>query len=1114
MTYNKNRKIAMIKKICVYSICLVIISYITGCKFFNQPMLDYLEEWTNTAQVSKHTFDDTYPVIGDITNIPSGKDRVITYYLINPQSYDLGIEVTFDPSLGWDPIRTDNHPDYATTSNQGTVEQDATDKSIIRLTLNKNALASLDGTGTEISPTVSIMEPNSGRTFGSYTVPVRVNSLPPRLFNAVIMKYRDSNEKYAVCFSLPAMGAGDIHRDITQITVNGTFNGQPFNKTYRVTGGGTGTISVEGLETSSISNYEVIGSEFVDMGTTFVGIKTGLDLGPTTPTCTITLTDSSGASTVTTVSTVSTLLNKIYVNENSGDDNNTGTVSSPVKTIGNALEKLRDVPKGNVILQSDISLTGEVTVGSGISATVTTDGSGRTVTNGAGRVFNITSGGSLILGENITLTGTNAGGSGGAVYVDGGSFTMESGSKITGSSADYGGGVYIKGGTFTMKSGSSITGSSAGYAGGGVYVNDGNFTMDGGTIGGTDINSSNTAGSGGGVYVNDQGSFTMSGGIISGNTATGTTANGGGVHVGGTFTMSGTATIKGNTASNGGGVCVYSGGVFTMSGGIIGGSDSGSANTALYGGGVYVDSSNFGFGAGTFDMSGGTIIGNEVSGTVAGGGGVCVQGNFTMSGNATISKNSAVNGGGVYVTVAGATFTMSGGTIGGDDANSANTASSGGGVYVVNGCTFTMSGTATIKGNTASSGGGVQVGGTFSVSGSPTITGNTVSGNANNVYLPGGKTITIGDGGLTGGTIGVTAGAITPGNAVKITDKNVTGAANRFTSDVADYTIMEGIAPMEDAVYLFGGNIGTDVNIEVVYSSGGKVQFGTFEKARAASATEITLLKDITPTTAPTVSWPITFKWTCTLDLNGHAINRELSSETDDGQVVVISSNGNLTIKDSSVNADGTGGIGKITGGYDSGNGQNYGDGGGGIYVEGGSLTLESGSITGNKTFNNGGGVYVGSGGTFTMKGGSITDNTADNKGGGVYVDSSCTFTMTGGFIGSTATPNKACMGGGIYIWNGNVTISGNAQIIGNQAKSYPLDPGGPLRLNKGGGGVYLLFGTLTMSGNSCISENMVDNEYNISGEGGGVYVEGGTFTQGTGKVENNTPDNVYYQNP
>ena len=934
-------------------ILIAIVSLLfAGCNYFNRPLLDYLEEWTNTAQVSKHTFDGTYPATGGLTNLPSGGDRVITYYLINPQNYTLDSSVTFahDDSLV---VNNKTPSDFAT------VEQDASDKNIIRLTLKDSVGATgilpLDGDGTEITPTITITEPNSGRTFGSYTVPVRVNSLPPRLFNAVIMKYRDSNEKYAVCFNLPAMGAGDIHRDITQITVNGTFNGQPFNNTYQVTGGGTGTVTVDGVPESSSSDYRVIGSEFVDMGTTFVGIKTGLDLGPTTPTCTITLTDSSGASTVTTVSTVSTLLNKIYVNENSGDDNNTGTVSSPVKTIGNALEKLRDVPKGNVILQSDISLTGEVTVGSGISVTVTTDGSGRTVTNGAGRVFNITSGGSLTLGENITLTGTNATGNGGAVYVDGGTFIMEAGSKITGSSAQNGGGVYIDSGTFTM---------------------------------------------------------------------------------------SDTATIQDNTATtHGGGVHIFSGGTFTMNGGTIGGT---AQNTAEYGGGVFVS-------GGTFNMNDGTISGN------------------------TVTKS----GGGVFVNAGN--FTMKGGTIGGSEAGSANSAQYGGGVYVFDG-TFTVSGS------------------------SLTITGNT----AHNVYLPGGKTITIGDGGLTGGTIGVTAEAITPGDAVRITDTDVTGAANRFTSDVAGYTIMEGIAPMEDAVYLFGGNIGTDVNIEVVYSSGGKVQFGTFEKARAASATEIALLKDITPTTAPTVSWPIVFDWTCTLDLNGYTINRELSSKTEDGQVVVIRSNGNLTIKDSSANADGTGGIGKITGGYDSGGGMNYGDGGGGIYAEGGSLTLESGSITGNKTFDNGGGVYVGSGGTFTMKGGSITDNTADDYGGGVYVGSSCTFTMTGGFIGSTATPNKACMGGGIYIWNGNVTISGNAQIIGNQAKSYPLDPGGPLRLNKGGGGVYLSFGTLTMSGNSCISENMVDGDGNIDNTGGGVYVDGGTFTQGTGKVENNVPNDVY----
>ena len=514
--------------------------------------------------------------------------------------------------------------------------------------------------------------------------------------------------------------------------------------------------------------------------------------------------------------------------------------------------------------------------------------------------------------------------------------------------------------------------------------------------------------------------------------------------------MSDTATIQDNTATtHGGGVHIFSGGTFTMNGGTIGGT---AANTAENGGGVFVS-------GGTFNMNDGTISGNTVT----------------------------ESGGGVYVN--DGNFTMKGGTIGGTTANTAT--QNGGGVYVFDG--------------------------TFSVSGSSlTITGNT----AHNVYLASGKTISIGDGGLTGGTIGVTAADMKAGGAAQITDIDVTGAANIFTSDISPYSIEETIATTDGGIAVFLSD--TEVFYQETDASARSA--GTFADAVSEANTwtsggTITLMKNIDGNNAvfgtDGVSTPIIFRGgTCTLDLNGHAINRELSSETDDGQVVVISSNGNLTIKDSSaINSDGTGGIGKITGGYDSGNGQNYGDGGGGIYVEDGSLTLESGSITGNKTLKNGGGVYVGSGCAFTMKGGSITGNTADDYGGGVYVGSSCTFTMTGGFIGSTATPNKACMGGGIYIWNGNVTISGNAQIIGNQTKSYPLDPGGPPRLNKGGG-VYLSFGTLTMSGNSCISENMVDGGGNIDNTGGGVYVDGSFTVSGTPTITGNTvsgsANNVY----
>jgi hypothetical protein len=100
--------------------------------------------------------------------------------------------------------------------------------------------------------------------------------------------------------------------------------------------------------------------------------------------------------------------------------------------------------------------------------------------------------------------------------------------------------------------------------------------MNGGTISGNKVNSTN--GEGGGVY-NDSVIFTMTGtSTISDNKA----PNGGGVYVNsGTFDIQG-GTISGNTAygnnpdtadGNGGGVYVLSG-TFTMNGGAIYGLDS------------------------------------------------------------------------------------------------------------------------------------------------------------------------------------------------------------------------------------------------------------------------------------------------------------------------------------------------------------------------------------------------------------------------------------------------------------------------------------------------------------------------------------------------------------
>lgn len=131
------------------------------------------------------------------------------------------------------------------------------------------------------------------------------------------------------------------------------------------------------------------------------------------------------------------------------------------------------------------------------------------------------------------------------------------------------------------------------------------------------------------------------------------------------------------------------------------------------------------------------------------------------------------------------------------------------------------------------------------------------------------------------------------------------------------------------------------------------------------------------------------------IDLNGNKIDRNLNTRTTNG--FVIRNEGTLTIKNT-----GDGAEGKITGGY------NFGSGGG-IYNKG-NLTIEGGTITGNKAeFNNstvqqighGGGIMVESG-SLHLKGGIITGNkssigyTLGGQGGGVYINSGATLTIEG----------------------------------------------------------------------------------------------------------------------
>ncbi len=218
---------------------------------------------------------------------------------------------------------------------------------------------------------------------------------------------------------------------------------------------------------------------------------------------------------------------------------------------------------------------------------------------------------------------------------------------------------------------------------------------------------------------------------------------------------------------------------------------------------------------------------------------------------------------------------------------------------------------------------------------------------------------------------------------------------------------------------------------------------------------------------------------TVTLDLNGCVIDRKLSSATNKGTVIQVK--GTLIINDSK-------GEGKITGGFVKREKNSY-DGGGGLYIyAGGKVTLNSGSICGNKSNGKGPGVLISPGGEMTMNGGSISynENTERNSAGGVYVQGSSSgggavFTMYDGEI----SHNIGGHGGGVY-------VDGESSSSKAVFKLY----GGKICYNDaygwGGGicarsdGYFYMYGGYVFNNHS----HKDDGQYGV---GGGLFLESGS---------------------
>ena len=193
---------------------------------------------------------------------------------------------------------------------------------------------------------------------------------------------------------------------------------------------------------------------------------------------------------------------------------------------------------------------------------------------------------------------------------------------------------------------------------------------------------------------------------------------------------------------------------------------------------------------------------------------------------------------------------------------------------------------------------------------------------------------------------------------------------------------------------------------------------------------------------------------------------------------------------------------------------------GGGISLEGSSMTISNGVIGGAQPLTDegvldteeavdhgdygnksetGGGVYV-TNATFAINGGTIKNNKTTsllNGGGGVAAFKS-TVTVSGGTV--EGNDSGTANGGGLYLENCNSTFIGGA-ITGNKTVRGEGEDGLEINNTGFGGGVYVMEknGTskFVLKGDSQISGNSACS-------GAGVLLNGGDFDMIGGAIDNN----------
>lgn len=173
---------------------------------------------------------------------------------------------------------------------------------------------------------------------------------------------------------------------------------------------------------------------------------------------------------------------------------------------------------------------------------------------------------------------------------------------------------------------------------------------------------------------------------------------------------------------------------------------------------------------------------------------------------------------------------------------------------------------------------------------------------------------------------------------------------------------------------------------------------------------------------------------------------------------------------------------------------------GAGIYVESGTVNMEDGAyICRNYTDCAGGGILIKSGGIFNMKGGTVGWNYS-NYGGGIFCKGKLNVQGKSRIcynkVSSQYAQGFCGRGGGILVdGNGAAVISGNTEIFGNLAVKWSSDSDAKNQ-DALGAGIYCS-GTLTVKGGE-IHDNSTESD------GAAIGIESGVVTLSDCKIESN----------